>query len=139
MKSIAVPLDGSANAEAVLARAADLAIALRHRLLLFCVAGSASATGFHQLASAEDMSPAQAAEIYLDQTRALLPEDLEVETRVSSGNNAAVEIVGLSQDEDVDMLVMGRHGLSGPGHWLLGSVTDKIVRASSVPVVVVPA
>lgn len=138
MKLIAVPLDGSKNAEAALSRAAQLATALGNRLLLFCVADSASATAFRELASSEDISVAHAAEMYLDQVRNQLPAGADVLTRVSSGNNPPSEIVVLSQDDDVDMIVMARHGRSGTGQWLMGSVTDKIVRASTAPVVVVP-
>ncbi len=57
---IAVPLDGSENAEAVLPRAMELARALNRRLLLFCVADTGSAMGFRLLASSENISVAQA-------------------------------------------------------------------------------
>ena len=138
MNTIVVPLDGSANAEKALPRAADLAGALGHRLLLFCVAEMGSAAGFREFANAENVSLAAAAETYLEQVSEHLPDDLDVATRVSSGNSAPKEIVQLSEEPDVEMIVMGRHGASAPGQWLLGSVTDKIVRASSCPIVVVP-
>ncbi|MDH3707202.1 MAG: universal stress protein [Acidimicrobiia bacterium] len=37
-----------------------------------------------------------------------------------------------------DLVVMASHGRSGMTRWLLGSMTEKLVRASEVPVLVVP-
>lgn len=138
MKSIVVPLDGSENAERALPRAAELAGALGHRLMLFCVAESGSGSAFTEFATAENVSPADAAERYLDQVSAPLTEELDVETRVASGNSAPKEIMQLSEEPDVDLIVMCRHGASAPSQWLLGSVTDKIVRASNCPILVIP-
>jgi nucleotide-binding universal stress UspA family protein len=36
-----------------------------------------------------------------------------------------------------DLVVIGRRGLSGPGRWL-GSVSDRVIHAAKVPVLVVP-
>ena len=36
------------------------------------------------------------------------------------------------------MIVMASHGRSGVSRWLLGSVANKVVQSSPVPVVVVP-
>lgn len=38
----------------------------------------------------------------------------------------------------VDLIVLGRHGRRGFEHWLLGSVTERVVRKSDRPVLVVP-
>ena len=67
MDTIVVPLDGSANAKQLLRRAAGLAGALGHRLLLLCVAESGSAAAFREFATAEKVSIANAAERYLKQ------------------------------------------------------------------------
>ncbi|MFB6157497.1 MAG: universal stress protein [Haloferacaceae archaeon] len=39
---------------------------------------------------------------------------------------------------DIDLVVMGTHGRSGVERYLLGSVTEKVVRLSDVPVLTVP-
>lgn len=49
------------------------------------------------------------------------------------------EIVRLTDELDCDMVVMGTHGRTGVKHMLLGSVAERVVRRSKVPVVVVPA
>ncbi|WP_135536931.1 universal stress protein [Halostella pelagica] len=40
-------------------------------------------------------------------------------------------------DNDVDLIVMGTHGRTGVERYLLGSVTEKIVRTADVPVLTV--
>jgi len=39
-----------------------------------------------------------------------------------------------AMDEDADLIVMATHGRTGLGHFLLGSVAEKIVRTSEIPV-----
>ena len=40
-------------------------------------------------------------------------------------------------DEQIDMVVMGTHGRGAVGHLLLGSVAERMVRRSPVPVLTV--
>ncbi len=47
------------------------------------------------------------------------------------------EILAYAQDNDVDLIVMGTHGRSGIDRYLLGSVTEKVVRTADVPVLTV--
>ena len=44
------------------------------------------------------------------------------------------EILSYVDEADVDLVVMGTHGRKGLDRYLLGSVTEKVVRASPVPV-----
>jgi universal stress protein A len=48
-------------------------------------------------------------------------------------------IVDRAEKEGVDLIVMSSHGRSGLSRMLIGSVTDKILRGGSCPVLVVPA
>ena len=47
-------------------------------------------------------------------------------------------ILDYAEAEDIDLVVMGTHGRTGLDHYLLGSVTEKVVRLSEVPVLTVP-
>jgi nucleotide-binding universal stress UspA family protein len=51
--------------------------------------------------------------------------------------DAATEIVELARSTENNMVAMCTHGRSGVGRWVLGSVTDKVVRSSGDPVLVV--
>lgn len=59
-------------------------------------------------------------------------------TKVIVGN-AAEEITTLAQQEGTNLIIMASHGWSGNHRWTHGSVTDKVFKASSVPVLVVRA
>lgn len=41
-------------------------------------------------------------------------------------------------DNDIDLVVMGTHGRSGIERYLLGSVSEKVVRSAPIPVLTVP-
>ena len=47
------------------------------------------------------------------------------------------EIVKFSRDEKIDLIVMATHGRTGVAHVLMGSVAEKVVRHSPVPVLTV--
>jgi len=46
-------------------------------------------------------------------------------------------IVDLSREENVDLIVVGNRGRSGVATWMLGSVSRDIVERCTVPVLVV--
>jgi nucleotide-binding universal stress UspA family protein len=48
-------------------------------------------------------------------------------------------ILDCADNEQVDLIVMCSHGRTGLSRALIGSVTDKLLRAASCPVLVVPA
>jgi nucleotide-binding universal stress UspA family protein len=48
------------------------------------------------------------------------------------------QIIAAVTERDADMVVMGTHGRRGVARALLGSVAEKVVRLSPVPVLVVP-
>jgi len=51
----------------------------------------------------------------------------------------ADEIIGYAENENVDFILMATHGRSGIKRWVMGSVADKVLRASPVPVWLVRA
>jgi nucleotide-binding universal stress UspA family protein len=59
-----------------------------------------------------------------------------VETVVRYGHPYR-EINAYTDVNDIDLVVMGTHGRSGLERYLLGSVTEKLVRTSRVPVLTV--
>lgn len=51
--------------------------------------------------------------------------------------HAAREIVRFAEEHDTDLVVIATHGLTGLDHFLLGSVSEKVVRRAHCPVLVV--
>jgi nucleotide-binding universal stress UspA family protein len=50
---------------------------------------------------------------------------------------AADSILNYISENDFDLVVMGTHGRTGLKKWILGSVTEKVVRLSTIPVLTV--
>jgi nucleotide-binding universal stress UspA family protein len=61
---------------------------------------------------------------------------VEVECKVLKGHPAE-KIITFAEDNDIDMIIVGSLGKGGYERVVLGSVSDKIVRHSKVPVLVV--
>lgn len=51
----------------------------------------------------------------------------------------AEEIIRYADEGDFDLIIMATHGRSGIRRWIMGSVADKVLRASAVPVWLVSA
>jgi len=76
------------------------------------------------------------AEHAVQTTVAALSDGVAVETDIVEGVPKTA-ILDYVDDAGMDMVVMGTHGRTGLDHYLIGSVAEKVVRRSSVPVVTV--
>lgn len=65
-------------------------------------------------------------------------EGLEAQTHLVEGL-PHTEVERFATENGVDLVVLGTHGRTGLAHLLLGSVAERIVRLSSVPVITVPS
>jgi nucleotide-binding universal stress UspA family protein len=63
---------------------------------------------------------------------------LEVEGIIAEGHPAE-EIIKYAEENSIDLIVMGTLGKSGLDRFLMGSVADKVIRNSKIPVIAVPA
>lgn len=135
--TILVPLDGSDLAQRAVAYAAMLANALDAQLLLFTAVGGQERTALEAFATGENLALDEAADAYLTRIAATAPgTDVELHHRIS--DNPATAIVDFAADHNISLIVMASHGRSGVSRWLLGSVADKVLQTSPVPVIVVP-
>ena len=77
------------------------------------------------------------AEAYLEEVaRPLAERGFDVQTLVVEGEPAEA-IRGAAAESGADLIVMGSHGHSQVRHFLLGSVTEAVIRGSEIPVLVV--
>jgi nucleotide-binding universal stress UspA family protein len=136
MKSILVPLDGSALAEQVLPFVRTLAPLLDARVqLLHVVFETGDVTA--ELAEFAEAPLRRNAESYLHaQATKLGADDLETDAEVQLGVPAEV-IVEAAARKHVALIAMASHGYSGLKRWALGSVTTKVIHATYTPVLVV--
>lgn len=63
-------------------------------------------------------------------------EKLDVVRAIRHGT-PYLEICKYAEQEKVDLVVMGTHGRTGLKHLLIGSVAERVVRASDIPVLTV--
>jgi len=60
----------------------------------------------------------------------------DFQRRILAGDPAA-EILKTIDSEDIDLVVLGTHGYKGLEHTIFGSVTEKVMKKSPVPVLVI--
>ncbi len=74
---------------------------------------------------------------YLDVCRDRLPAEITVRAVVTWADSPAEGIVDLAARETVNLVVLGTHGRTGLTRLLMGSVAEKVLRTSPVPVVLI--
>ncbi|MFH0847153.1 MAG: universal stress protein [Chloroflexota bacterium] len=143
---ILVPLDGSKLAESSLEHVKAIATGCQvaEVILLAVVSGYRPGAGFSwggvesekQMAGMAEKAQAKARS-YLDSVGAKLAEKgMVVRTCVMIGSPAET-ILNYVKDNNIDLIVIATHGRSGLSRWALGSVAEKVLTASPVPVFIV--
>lgn len=143
LRSVIVPLDGSDVAETILSPVAALAKVLDLQVLLIRVYGLPLPTYGGDDYYVPDYLELKdqirdEAEGYLNSRANLLRAQgvAEVSTVVIEGS-AADAIIDLARKTPDNLVALSPHGRSGLQRWVLGSVTEKVVRHSQDPVLIV--
>ncbi len=141
-RKMLVLLDGSELAEVVLPFAKELTASLDLEVFLLQVYG----------ASGRELVPAHRA--YIERAAERLTSQVEdaqdrlgieakdrraeVHGELADGYYAD-EILRFAEEREIDLILMASHGRSGIRRWRMGSVADKVLRASKVPILFVHA
>lgn len=140
MKRILVPTDFSEHAEHALKVAAQIAkknnseIIILHMLELPHQSNDAI---FGGVSIPETMLFMQKANETLDKvSNSPFLDGISV-TEMVKMNKPIHGITQVSKEQDIDLIVMGSHGSSGMEELLIGSNTEKVVRNSEIPVLVI--
>lgn len=134
---IVVPLDLSDVAAKAIPPAVQLAKGLGDDLLLVTVSGLRLRGDLQEQAKSEQVDVVDLIEAYL-RSAASDVEGIKAEHSLIKGDDAAEAIVDFVEPDEVRMIVMATHGRSGLERWRLGSVAERVVRHSPVPVTVIP-
>jgi nucleotide-binding universal stress UspA family protein len=138
IKRILVPLDGSEIGEAAVSHAEVLARTLSSELVLFQVLEPLVPVGGAETVTFKERREVSVIE-YLDSVVKPLKEGgLSVSTKVDTGFPADL-IIDYAQANAIDLIAMASHGRAGIGRWVFGSITDKVLHAGDMPVLVVRA
>lgn len=140
MKRILVPTDFSEHAEDALKVAAQIAkkndseiivlhmLELPHQMNDAILGGASIPETMLFMKKANEMLDEISSRPYLD--------GIPV-TEIVKMDKPIHGITQVSEDYDVDLIIMGSHGSSGVEELLIGSNTEKVVRNSEIPVLVI--
>ena len=130
---IVVPLDGSPQAETVFATLRNLFRRKDAEVVLVQGVLPPASVEAQNVAAIQDGLEKEAAD-YLERQRAHLEgEGLRVSTEVRVGWPADV-ILRVARESNAGLIAMSTHGRSGLARWVLGSVTEEVLRRSGIPV-----
>jgi len=141
IKRLLVALDGSINSEQVLPYARMLGKSFNCELVLMSVPAVPSVKNYRAAADVVETIRGKAVanmQKFLEAVaRSLREEGLSVRTIVS-GSMPARTIVETAQNEDADMIMITSRGRGGLDFILVGSVAQRVVENTRVPVFIVP-
>ena len=139
IQKIILALDGSPSAERILPFVESIAVATGAALCLVHVQpdfGELVRGGADALLQVEE-SYQSWLERYLSALRRRLEEKgLWVEASAPSSASVVDTLLAENERQDADLVALTTHGSTGPGHWPMGSVANRIIRASAHPVLV---
>ena len=146
LKSVVVPLDGSELAEGVLPMVAELAKTLKLAVVLFRAYNIpynayAGGEGYYAVNYEELMTAMKDEAVdYLEKkTEEVKKLGIAEVSCVAKEGFAADEIISLAHKSPDNLIAMCTHGRSGVKRWMLGSVTETVVRHAADPVLVLRA
>jgi nucleotide-binding universal stress UspA family protein len=142
MKHILVPVDGSEGAGRAAAFAARLGAPHDAKLSLLFVYDAPAVVSMGLAGLAGDEAMAKAARESADKAFSAALEAIgdaaKVEpSREIAEGNPTVEILAYAENSNVDLIVMGSRGLSSIEGLVMGSVSERVLRAAPCPVTIV--
>ena len=139
-KKILVPLDGSPLAEAVLPHAQALAKSEGAEIVLLGVPVTPSLEFLARnpgLASKVIEDTEKETEAYLESEVAKLEHEGTKVTSIMREGPIPEMILKVADEIHADVITMSTHGRSGIQRWLMGSVADRVVNHSHIPVMLI--
>jgi nucleotide-binding universal stress UspA family protein len=144
-KKILVPLDGSEFSECSLEHVKAIVSGCRvpETILLRVIEPLSTETvsalamaGDDLLRKAELDNQAEARNYIVKIKNELANDGLKAEAVVVDGS-AAEEILNYAKNNKVDLIVMTTHGKTGISRWFFGSVAQKVLQHSPVPILMI--
>lgn len=138
-RSIVIPLDGSTSAAeslhyATLFAAPDTCVTLMR--VVEVPPGLESMHHADEFASERDR---QQLSLWQETDKLAAPlraQGLDVAVAVRTGD-ATDEIIACAHEHDADLIIMTTHGAGGSRRWMLGSVTNKMLHNTAIPLLVI--
>lgn len=139
MKKILFPVEGMTVSDKAVSMASEFGQGAATEIVILHVQPYGEAVAYpyaHLAAPWDEESFNKVSERIVTQAKGRFDSDMKVSTRVVSGDPAS-EILEVASEEGCDLIIMSTHGMSTIKQFLLGSVTNKVVLHSKIPVLVV--
>jgi nucleotide-binding universal stress UspA family protein len=142
-KLILSPIDFSDPSHQALDTAAELASSMNAELLLVHVVPMlprlpSPAMIFNEAEFEQELHK-DAEKRLSDLTTKLSAQGSKARYEVGTANDVGMEIIRIAEHNKVDLIVIATHGMTGFHRLAFGSVTEKVVRVSALPVLVLRA
>jgi nucleotide-binding universal stress UspA family protein len=144
---VLVPLDGFELAEGILGHVREMVTGchVSEVVLLTVVEGNGQglpSTTWGGVKVAEHRAALAAESVteareYIEKVADELEKEGIVVHPVVIQGKVAEGILDYAVENQVDLIMMSTHGRSGPSRWALGSVADRVIRHSPIPVLIV--
>ena len=141
-KKLLVPLDGSEASESIMPQVVSVAKPSNATVVLFQahepIEPKVREVMGEDTAQELDTVTREDTQTYLDKIAGdLAAQGIKAETVLAKGK-AAQAIIQYAATHAIDLIIMATHGRSGISRWAFGSVADKVLRHSPVPVLLGP-
>ena len=146
-EKVLVPLDGSELSECVFPHVKAFIEGCQVGYVVFVrvvepatiISGSEDYVISPEILEETESSQKSTAKDYLDQViKHFQHEETALHSEVLVGR-AAESLADYTKENDIDLIIIATHGRSGVTRWVRGSVADKVLRFSTVPVLMVRA
>ncbi len=139
IQRILVPVDFSSYSKSTIEYASMIAKRFNATILLMHVIDSTpySVTDTFKVVDHQKVLETLAGSLLQNLVEDLRARNLEVKSHLVWGNPNR-EILDTAQRETADLIVMGTHGRTGLPHVIIGSVAERTVRLSRIPVLTIP-
>ena len=144
---ILLPTDGSKNSERAIQHAITIALNENSEIVILNVVDSAYLTGLPEedIITKSEMILQEESQKVLSHVEEII-KNMDIEgveniklTPMTVEGNAADIILKVSEKENIDLIVIASSGKHMLDRFLLGSVTEKTVRHTKVPILVIPS
>lgn len=138
-KKILLPTDGSGYAEEEAERATKL-LADSGEIIVLSVAGKLTSSAFQSRSNVKKVNAGlyKEAEDNVAHMMKQFDDTVNVRGMVVVGFPADT-IIDISKKENVDLIIISASGKSGLHRFILGSVTEKVLKTSEIDVLLVPS
>jgi len=143
LKTVVVPLDGSPLAEKALPCVEDLARKMTLDVILMRAYALPPAASADEYATFSDelinQLEAEARDYLAEKVNEMKDKGFGNVSSVLSLGYGGEQIIALARKTPDNLIAMSTHGRSGIRRWMLGSVTERVVRHSGDPVLIIRA